>query len=361
MANPIESGQIGGGSSSSDLVTGGLNVGNNLVNYFLQRSLNRQMVNNQKELFDYQSAYNAPVHEAQRLRAAGLTEAAIAQKLAGSNGSQSMPVASFSPSPSLGTNLGESLADTKLKTSETLERQEATENLRQQRFWNSRRWFQEINESISRTVNNYSQSAKNDAERYYFYEFGKTLEAKRPWELNNMRVGLLKLIQDIEESKSRQYLNYQKGQTEPYIRQNLSSQTELNYSEKFNADQHGFALMWDNDLRAGGFNPSQNYWQNLFRIASTNPKKVINILDNYRSLLNELDNKAKSQFGPHYKNKLLIGAGLYYGGKLFNKHVDRNIYRLNGITGAVGNLLPTLVPSAPSPNYYDGWNSSYSY
>lgn len=358
--------QLGGASGASSAISAGGNVLSSLLNIGGQYFLNRQAANNQKELFDYQAKYNAPVNEAVRLRAAGLTDAAIAQHLAGVTSVQNMPVASHSPAPALSTSLGDSFVNAKRTSAETLEREtaaqehtKAIELMDQQRFWNDRLFFQQIQESISRTLHNNSLSSMTRAQTSLFLEEAETLRSKRPWEIATLTAGLFKIQQDINESRSREFFNYESGKTQSSLRSLYGSETELNYSKKFNEDLRGFELLFENDLRSYGWNPNSPFWQNVGRMAVTHPKDASKLIDNFELLLGDLDNRCKETFGNHYKRNVGIGAGLY----LLNRHIqngkDRTLRRLNSLTSILGNVIPLAHPSQPANNYYQGWSPSF--
>lgn len=340
-----------GQNPNPDNVTS-MNVGGNLLTAGLQGVLNLGQMFGQRLLFDYQQDYNSPLNQANRLRAAGLTPAAIAQSLAGGAGnSGNIPVASMSAAPSMRPDLGSAFMDAKLKDAEIVERGEASKNLELQRFWNARLWNMQINESISRIFKNNNESQLFRSQSDYYNEFAKTLQSERPWKIETMKIGLFKLIQDIEESKSRVNLNksaevknYQEAATQPFVRQNLAAGTEESYSRKFNIDQQGFALMWDNDLRSAGFNPNQNLWNNLGRLAFTKPQLAIGVLDNFGEVLTDLDNRAQSVLGENYKRNAAIGYGLYKLHQSLGNSKDRTLRRLNSLTGSIGNLMPFAHP-----------------
>lgn len=362
--------ELGGASAPSDSksswISAGGNTLNSLINIAGQYFLNRQAMNNQKELFDYQAKYNAPVNEAVRLRAAGLTEAAIAQHLAGIQSTQNMPVASHSPAPALATSLGDSFVNAKRTAAETLERDTASQEhnkaielMEQQRFWNDRLFFMQIQESISRVLHNNALSSMTRAQTSLFLEEAETLRSKRPWEIDTLKAGLYKIQQDINESRSREFYNYESGKTQPYLRNLYTSESEFNYSKKFNEDQRGFELLFENDLRMHGWNPNSPFWQNVGRLSVTHPKDASRLIDNFELFLGDLDNRCKETFGNHYKRNVGIGAGLY----LLNRHIengkDHALRRLNSLTSILGNVIPFAQPSQPVSNYYQGWTPSF--
>lgn len=263
------------GVGALSAITAGASLLGKAVDYGFQRSLYNQQTN-YPELF-------------RKMTAAGISPAAAAQGISGHVGN-SVPSFSGSGAMDLSSLIS---AKSQAREAENNASRIDVENQydKMKMVYEPSLWFSQIDEAYSRIEKNAAESKYFGELKNYYYQSKEALKELRPWNLNQAILNCQNLLATYDEIKSR---------------------TAKNYSEKFNLDQEGFVTMWENSLRAAGFNPNDSFFENVLRLASSDPKKFKEIMENFQHTLVYLDNALKSQFG-RLTNPIL---GYVLGGKI---------------------------------------------
>lgn len=303
-------------------------------------------LNRSKKLYDYQTDYKKLMD---KMLEAGITPSAAAQGLSGATPSMQSVSAQAPPKlDNLGTAASEASAvPSQIQSNVAIA--DYNKSLRdktlQEIEWRPRIWRADIRKSFSEFMSNVAQSKYFNSLRGYYDEMKETVVQRRPWEIKGLKRGLVLANAQIDELRSRKRLN--------------DSQTEYNYTNAFNQGQQGFEMMWRNNLLAHGWNPNGAPWQNLTRVAFTNPKMAQEFLANGIQFLDILDNKAKEGLGEHYKRNIMLGIGAYKGLKSLDRKSEIMLRMMpmlmSGVGGAPVGAAMTM-PFMGSPYY-----STYSF
>lgn len=347
------------GILSSAIAATAAQVGSKVLETPLNWLNQRRQVNQAKELWDYQTDYK---HIYDKMREAGVNPGAALQGISGAAPSASMTLPSSVQTDfgNVGSVLNEDLTRPSVIASNqasaaaseaAAEESESRKLLNyQQMSWNPRRWSADIRKIQS-------EIGVNKANARYLGELATTVEQKRPWEIKTMKYGLTLARAQVSELMSRSRYNRAAA---------LNQQNQADYwsykadSESFDVFQH----KWNASLVQGDWNPSQPLWQNLGRVAFTNPQRAVEFIDNGIDFLDRLDNKAKEKFGKHYKRNAAILIGTKYLNDRIGEHKTKRGRRINTNINSVMRLVPVVgsfggssVPSVFSGD--DDWFDFY--
>ena len=241
-------------------ISAGASMIGKAVDYGFQRSLYNQQTN-YPELM-------------RKMTAAGISPAAAAQGISGSVGNS---VPSFSGSGAMDLSSLISAKSQALEAENNASRIDVENQYdKMKMLYEPSVWFSQIEEAYSRIEKNASESAYFGSLKEYYNESKEALKELRPWNLNQAILNCQNLLATYDE---------------------INSRTAKNYSEKLNLDQQGFVTMWENSLRAAGFNPNDSFFENVLRLASSDPKKFKQVMEDFQHTLVYLDNSLKEQFG----------------------------------------------------------------
>lgn len=327
-------------------------------NWFSQR----RQVNQAKELWDYQTDYKR-IYE--KMREAGVNPGAALQGISGAAPSASMALPSSVQTDfgNVGQILNEDLTRPSVIASNqasaaaseaAAEESESRKLLNyQQMTWNPRRWSADIRKIQS-------EIGVNQANARYLGELATTVEQKRPWEIKTLKYGLTLARAQVSELMSRSRFNRAAALNQANQADYWSYKAE---SESYDVFQH----KWNAALIQGDWNPSQPLWQNLGRVAFTNPARAEQFIDNGIDFLDRLDNKAKESFGKHYKRNAAIILGTRYLNDRIGEHRTKKMKRGLMTLDFVKGLLPiTSFGGSPVPavsgvplSDYEDWFDYY--
>lgn len=309
-------------------------IGSGLLSSYIGRK-------QQERLFDYQQEGTL-----RRMRELGATPASMIQAFNGAVGGSMPSVSPATPMTSLGSNLVEA---SKVE-SENNRREVENQYDRIKMEWDPKRWRSDIERIKSETFKNASENRYFSALKGYYNEFSETLRQKRPWEISTMSKGLQVAQAQIEELQTRKEYNRAAARNQDAQGFEAESRIPGNY-------ESAWSLQWENGLRRAGFDPASPLWQNLGRMAFTDPEKVDVALGTFQTMLGNLDNRFKDDFGNDYKRRLR-NIGLAFGLARGMRGLDNHMWnRTEQASRIMGNIMPFVSPRGgsfvPSSSFSD--------
>lgn len=322
----------------SELAAAGIAAGASVANSGINLLFNERYQRQQKELLANQ--YDEFIKQSQRV---GATPSAIAAGLTGAGASSTPSVSAPNQTSDIGANAASiygAYNDAKLKESER-------DINRMRLLFEPKKYFADIQKTFSDVYRNYSEGKYFKALKSYYGELEDSLVQKRPWEIMSLKGGLVKILaeydkilQDTKTSKALESKYYQDVQTGKSQAGYYDAAAENQWSESMNKNLESFKIMFENQLRAAGWNPSDNLWGNVSRLSVTNPPAFKEFMDNTVNTLNVLDDKLQENLGEHYKRNAVIGAGLA-------RYLLNTQNRRNGRNHRINNTLRTAISIIP--------------
>lgn len=251
---------------------------------YLQKWLNNDSVNNQKELMQYQ--LDMMPEEYNRLISLGLSPSAAAAAVADSP--MSAPSASSGGSaPDVMRNSMESL----MAPSQIRKNNASAQVDENTAPYVGPRQEAEIDNIIANTAKTNDDLKNNAVMRDYYFQLANATKQKLRYDLKIAAQTLSNMVAQFEQIKAQT--------------RNIDANTELVGSQKFESDQRGFALMWDNSWRSLGVDPNQSALENVKRLAYFKPDQFTTIVGNFADSMDTAYKKIKNDSNPEGKNPLL--------------------------------------------------------
>lgn len=312
-----------GGTLAGSIGSGLVNMANNYLNYRYSKKLTDY---NYEQYFD-----NA--------RKAGATPAAIAAGITGSPGGFSgSSVTNGNPMPDVGAAYNNNIGAraSMINAGANQENADTERNYKNMLIQYEPKLFRsQAFEATAKAFRDIFGIRLDASQKKLFDEEASQISLLKPWKVETAKQTLNNLIAEHGRIVAETGLFKERQKTEKSLQDYYKSSAEVNWEEKFNKAQEGFRLMWENDLRSIGFDPSKNVFQNMLRNSFTNPKLFKLEVDGLVRTLNILDYEMQEHVHKHYK-EFGLGFGI---GTLLHSRNREGLHDLLKVVSAAGALL----------------------